>query len=174
MRTLVLGGARSGKSVFAEELYADEDVCYVATARPWPGDTDFSQRIAEHVKRRPTHWTTEDRIDAATVLANPPCRTVLVDDLGTWLTHTLDDAQAWDAPRGTITPQVQRLIAAVDSFPVSNNLILVSPEVGMGVIPEHRSGRLFRDEIGALNGTLAALCERVTLVVAGIPLTLKP
>ena len=97
-----------------------------------------------------------------------------MDDLGTWLTHTLDDAQAWDAPRGTITPQVQRLIAAVDSFPISNNLILVSPEVGMGVIPEHWSGRLFRDEIGALNGTLAALCERVTLVVAGIPLTLKP
>ena len=58
--------------------------------------------------------------------------------------------------------------------PSPRNLILVSPEVGMGVIPEHRSGRLFRDEIGALNGTLAALCERVTLVVAGIPLTLKP
>ncbi len=96
---------------------------------------------------------------------------MLVDDLGTWLTAELDAAQAWDAPRGTIAGRCTRLVQAIATS--AARLVLVSPEVGMGVIPATTSGRLFRDEIGALNAALAAECDEVLLVVAGIPLKLK-
>ena len=174
MRTLVLGGARSGKSTHAEGLVpADATaVTYVATARPWPGDDDFSERIRDNVIRRPGHWNTIDDVDAVEVLADPPPGWIIVDDLGTWLTHTIDTAQAWDGPRGTVGPRCRELVSAVAQFPGSSDLILVSPEVGMGVIPEHRSARLFRDEIGKLNGELAQVCDETVLVVAGLPLRL--
>ena len=174
MRTLVLGGARSGKSAYAEQLCpADAEVCYVATARPWPGDTDFVARIDEHRRRRPTQWKTEEQLDAVAAISAPRTQTMLVDDVGTWLSHMLDDAQAWDAPRGFTVPQVQGFVDAVAQFPADKDLVLVSPEVGLAVIPEHRAGRLFRDEIGALNAQLAAVCDRVVLVVAGLPMVLK-
>ena len=174
MRTLVLGGARSGKSTHAEGLVpADATaVTYVATARPWPSDDDFSERIRDHVIRRPGHWNTIDDVDAVEVLADPPPGWIIVDDLGTWLTHTIDSAHAWNAPRGTVGPRCRELVSAVARFPADSRLILVSPEVGMGVIPEHRSARLFRDEIGKLNGDLAEVCEETILVVAGRPLVL--
>ena len=95
----------------------------------------------------------------------------LVDDLGTWLTTELDRQGAWDAPRGTVTPAADSLVASVENY--RGHLVLVSPEVGLAVIPETRSGRLFRDEIGTLNARIAAVCDRVVLVVAGLPLILK-
>ncbi|AKK06522.1 adenosylcobinamide-phosphate guanylyltransferase; adenosylcobinamide kinase [Corynebacterium mustelae] len=173
MRTLVLGGARSGKSAFAEKLVGTADCIYVATARPWPGDTDFDQRIAQHRRRRPPNWETEETTDAVTVLADPPQATVLVDDLGTWLTHTIDRRQAWELPRGTIAAEIDALVSTVAAFPADRDLIMVSPEVGMGIIPEHRAGRLFRDEIGALNAAIAKTCEQVAFVIAGQVLWLK-
>nr|WP_234039930.1 bifunctional adenosylcobinamide kinase/adenosylcobinamide-phosphate guanylyltransferase [Corynebacterium pygosceleis] len=174
VRTLVLGGARSGKSAHAEGLVPDDaaGVTYVATARPFPGDRDFSERIREHVERRPAHWRTVDTVDAVDVLTDPPPGWIIVDDVGTWLTHTIDAADAWEAPRGTVSPRCRDLVSAVDRLPDGSDLVLVSPEVGMGVIPEHRSARLFRDEIGKLNGELARVCDRTVLVVAGIPLVL--
>ncbi|WP_151529241.1 MULTISPECIES: bifunctional adenosylcobinamide kinase/adenosylcobinamide-phosphate guanylyltransferase [Corynebacterium] len=174
MRHLILGGARSGKSGYAEALLDDAaDVLYVATARPWLGDEDFAARIAEHQRRRDPRWRTDDSSDLLAVLRTPPAATLLVDDLGTWITHELDRAQAWEAPRGTIHPRCTALIDAISSLPASTTLVVVSPEVGMGVIPEHRSGRLFRDELGWLNAQLAAVMDRVTLVVAGQALPLK-
>ncbi|GAA1475272.1 bifunctional adenosylcobinamide kinase/adenosylcobinamide-phosphate guanylyltransferase [Corynebacterium felinum] len=173
MRTLVLGGARSGKSAFAEDLIGPGPCVYVATARPWPGDEDFAARISHHVARRPAHWVTEDSVDAVELLRDPPGGAVMVDDVGTWLTHVIDREQAWELPRGSVSPVCASLVDAVNRFPDAQDLVLVTPEVGLGVIPEHYSGRLFRDELGALNAQLADVCERVVLVIAGQALVLK-
>lgn len=175
MRTLILGGARSGKSAFAERMVGDADCLYVATARPWPGDTDFSERIAQHVARRPQHWRTEEQRDVMDVLSNPPQVTVLIDDLGTWLTNLFDRYDYWNQPRHNQQAHVKitALIDAIADVPTSTDLIIVSPEVGMGIIPEHRSGRLFRDQIGSLNAAVAEVCDQVILVIAGQSLILK-
>lgn len=172
-RVLVLGGARSGKSGHAESLMPGGEVRYVATAHVDPADTDWADRIQEHRVRRPDHWTTVESAGGPGLSAilradTPP---TLVDDLGTWLTAEIDSAGAWDAPRGTVTPRCDDLVAAVAGYP--GTLVLVSPEVGLGVIPETRAGRLFRDEIGALNGALAAVCDEVVLAVAGLTVPLK-
>ncbi|MGY0497701.1 bifunctional adenosylcobinamide kinase/adenosylcobinamide-phosphate guanylyltransferase [Nocardia sp. FBN12] len=170
-RTLVLGGARSGKSAFAENLLTDAPtVRYLATAVHDPADHDFADRIALHRDRRPAHWTTVENTEPATVLATASAATLL-DDIGTWLTARLDTRNAWDAPRGTVAPDCAALVEAVDAY--RERLVIVSPEVGMGIIPATRSGRLFRDEIGTLNQQLARVCDEAYLIVAGLPLRLK-
>ncbi|RJO69330.1 bifunctional adenosylcobinamide kinase/adenosylcobinamide-phosphate guanylyltransferase [Nocardia panacis] len=169
---MVLGGARSGKSTYAEELVTRQarPVRYLATAVLDPSDTDFATRIAGHRARRPADWTTIESADPAAVLGTP-FPVTLIDDIGTWLTARLDARAAWDAPRGTVAPDADALVAAVDAY--RERLVIVSPEVGMGVIPAHRSGRLFRDEIGLVNQRLARACDEVFLVVAGLPMRLK-
>ncbi|WP_081769207.1 nicotinate-nucleotide--dimethylbenzimidazole phosphoribosyltransferase [Nocardia nova] len=170
LRTLVLGGARSGKSAYAEAVAGREGpVRYVATARPEPGDADFADRIAAHRVRRPGTWNVVEG-DPITVLGDPAPVT-LIDDLGTWLTGRIDARNAWDAPRDTVRPDIDALIVAVNGY--AGRLLIVSPEVGLGVLPATRSGRLFTDEIGTLNQRLAAVCDEVILVVAGIPTVLK-
>ncbi|MFI9505482.1 bifunctional adenosylcobinamide kinase/adenosylcobinamide-phosphate guanylyltransferase [Nocardia sp. NPDC052566] len=171
-RTLVLGGARSGKSAFAEKLAIESGgpVRYLATAVLDPADTDFAERIAGHRARRPADWTVVESADPAKVLTEPAPIT-LIDDIGTWLTARIDDRDAWDLPRGTITPDADALVAAVTAY--RHPLVIVTPEVGMGIIPATRSGRLFRDEIGALNQRLAQACDTAYLLVAGLPLRLK-
>ncbi|MFI9413359.1 bifunctional adenosylcobinamide kinase/adenosylcobinamide-phosphate guanylyltransferase [Nocardia gamkensis] len=173
--TLVLGGARSGKSAFAEDIAvrAGGPVRYLATAVPDPADHDFAERIATHRGRRPAGWSTVESADPATILAEPapPPALTLIDDIGTWLTARIDARDAWDAPRGTVCPDTDALVAAVAAY--TGDLVIVSPEVGMGVIPATRSGRLFRDEIGILNQRLAQVCDEAFLVVAGLPLRLK-
>ncbi|MFC4127202.1 bifunctional adenosylcobinamide kinase/adenosylcobinamide-phosphate guanylyltransferase [Nocardia rhizosphaerae] len=171
VRTLVLGGARSGKSAFAENLLADApSVRYLATAVLDPDDHDFADRIALHRGRRPAHWSTVENSEPATVLAEPATATLL-DDIGTWLTARLDARAAWDSPRGTVAPDCDALVGAVAAY--REQLVIVSPEVGMGVIPATRSGRLFRDEIGTLNQRLAHVCDEAFLIVAGLPIRLK-
>jgi adenosyl cobinamide kinase/adenosyl cobinamide phosphate guanylyltransferase len=98
---------------------------------------------------------------------------LLIDDLATWLTGVLDDAGAWDAPAvpPAVGAAVDELVAAVTAAP--GRVVLVSAEVGLGVVPETRAGRIFRDELGALNAALAAVCDEVVLLVAGLPLRLK-
>lgn len=167
----MLGGARSGKSAFAESLVADGEVRYLATAIPDPADTDFTARIAAHRARRPAYWTVVDAADPAAELATAHPGATLVDDIGTWLTARLDARAAWDAPRGTITADTDVLVEAVTGY--RDRLVIVSPEVGLGVIPATRSGRLFRDEIGTLNQRLAQICDAAFLVVAGLPMRLK-
>jgi adenosylcobinamide kinase/adenosylcobinamide-phosphate guanylyltransferase len=169
----VLGGTRSGKSRHAEDLLpAEAPVRYLATARRRADDAEWSARIDVHRARRPPAWTTlEDAEVAATVRAGGGA--LLVDDLATWLTGVLDDAGAWEAP--AVPPEVgaavEELVTAVATAP--GRVVLVSAEVGLGVVPATRAGRLFRDELGALNAALAAVCDEVVLLVAGLPLRLK-
>jgi adenosylcobinamide kinase / adenosylcobinamide-phosphate guanylyltransferase len=175
---LVLGGARSGKSAHAEGLVGDAEVTYVATARPG-GDPEWSARIAEHAARRPPHWHTIElarpaelsALLAGATGAGPP---ILVDDLASWLTTLLDDHDAWDsgpAALGGVRTECGRLVDVVAGCRA--DLVLVSAEVGLGVVPHTSSGRLFRDELGALNAALAQQCTEVVLLVAGIALRLR-
>ena len=173
----MLGGARSGKSAHAEGLLGAGSATYVATARRDPADADWQARIAEHVARRPAAWRTVEPVDPAALAtllrdaapAEPP---ILVDDLATWLTAVLDDTAAWDGQVTGARAACDRLVDAVAACRAE--LVLVSAEVGLGVVPHTRSGRLFRDELGALNAALADRCTDVVLLVAGIPLQLKP
>lgn len=173
MRTLVLGGIRSGKSQWAESAIAASvadpaPVRYLATG-PLPAhDPDWSARVDAHRRRRPSSWTTVETTDVATVLRADSTAT-LVDDLGLWLTAAMDAAGAWDG--GTVTAVTDDLVDAVRTFTAP--LALVSPEVGLAVVPATPSGRRFADELGTLNQQLAHVCERVVLVVAGQPVTVK-
>ncbi|HEU5473954.1 MAG TPA: bifunctional adenosylcobinamide kinase/adenosylcobinamide-phosphate guanylyltransferase [Actinophytocola sp.] len=173
MRTLVLGGARSGKSAHAEGLLGAGPATYVATGRRDPADAEWSARIAAHVARRPATWRTveSDPVDVlrAAAAGDPP---ILVDDIGTWLTGVLDDTGGWTGPPTAARRAGAALADATGSC--RTDLVLVSAEVGLGVVPQTRSGRLFRDELGALNAALADRCTDVVLLVAGLPLRLKP
>jgi adenosylcobinamide kinase/adenosylcobinamide-phosphate guanylyltransferase len=172
-RTLVLGGTRSGKSRYAEDLLpADAPVRYLATARRRDDDAEWSARIDAHRHRRPHGWTTLEDADVA-ALVRAGGDPLLVDDLATWLTGVLDDAAAWDVPAvpPAVGARVSELVDAVAACP--GRVVLVSAEVGLGVVPATRAGRLFRDELGALNAALAAVCDEVLLLVAGLPLRLK-
>lgn len=179
MRTLVLGGARSGKSAHAEGLLAEGlpgvAVDYLATARRHADDPDWEARIAAHIARRPAHWRTIEPADLPSALRTAGPAPVLVDDVATWLTGELDDAQAWSGgPDGVLACRTRcaELVTAVLACPAAE-LVLVSAEAGLGVVPATPAGRLFRDELGALNSELAAVCEQVLLVVAGLPVRLR-
>jgi adenosyl cobinamide kinase/adenosyl cobinamide phosphate guanylyltransferase len=174
-RTLVLGGTRSGKSRYAEDLLpAEAPVRYVATARLDPDDAEWTARIETHRARRPAGWLTVEGAELTIELVRPSAAPLLIDDLATWLTRELDDAGAWDgggASFAAVAARVAELAHAVGRCPA--RLVLVSAEVGLGVVPATRSGRLFRDELGELNARLAQVCDEVVLLVAGIPLTLR-
>ncbi|AKE41599.1 adenosylcobinamide-phosphate guanylyltransferase [Corynebacterium kutscheri] len=174
MRSLILGGARSGKSAFAESLIRSQPCLYVATARKFSGDTDFERRISLHRQRRPDHWLLDESHELVDILNdNSLPEYVLVDDLGTWLTHIIDRRNGWDSSHSVVKDDIAALCEAITHFPHDKNLIVVTPEVGMGIIPEHRSGRRFRDEIGRLNEQIADICDSVFFVVAGQALQLK-
>lgn len=171
--TLVLGGTRSGKSRHAEDLLPDDTpVRYLATARRRAGDAEWDARLDAHRARRSPAWTTVETADVASHVAagGGP---LLVDDLATWLTGVLDDTGAWESAAlpPAVTAAVDGLVAAVRDTP--GRVVLVSAETGLGVVPPTRAGRLFRDELGALNAALAAVCDEVVLLVAGLPLRLK-
>src|SRR3954470_11512477 len=130
VRTLLLGGIRSGKSRCAEEIMArDSSVRYVATGAAADTDPSWAQRLAAHRERRPVSWRTLETADVAGVLRAEPGTATLVDDLGGWLTATLD-RQGWDG--GSVTSDVDDLVRAVDEF--TGPLTLVSPEVGLTVV----------------------------------------
>jgi adenosylcobinamide kinase / adenosylcobinamide-phosphate guanylyltransferase len=169
VRTLVLGGIRSGKSQWAEAQFAGESVHYLATGATPDDDPDWSARIAAHRARRPSHWSTVETADVPTQLRSEVAMPTLVDDIGGWLTAVMDRRGAWTT--GSVAADVADLIDAVGAF--SSPLALVSQEVGMTVVPPTASGRRFADELGGLNQRLAGLCDLVVLVVAGQPLTVK-
>ena len=170
-RVLVLGGARSGKSAWAEQrLAAEPAVTYVATAPPRPGDTEWDARVRAHVARRPSSWRTVESADVSTLLraADTP---LLLDDLGLWLTATVDTAGAWDGPLDAVERACDDLVQAWRDCRVT--AVLVAPEVGSGVVPGTPSGRRFRDLVGALTTRLAAASDEVVQVVAGLPRRLR-
>lgn len=170
----MLGGARSGKSAHAEGLLPDARVDYLATARHRLDDQDWDARIAAHVTRRPLGWRTIEPADLPGALRGDGAVPMLVDDIATWLTGELDDANAWEGGAQALRSCRARgaeLVSAVAAC--RRRLVLVSAEVGLGVVPSTHVGRLFRDELGLLNAELAAVCDEVVLVVAGLPVRLR-
>lgn len=165
MRTLVIGGARSGKSRTAEQLVGDRTgVTYVATGYPPDGDPEWEARVRRHRADRPAGWRTRETLDLPAVLADPdPGGPVLVDCLTLWLTRTLD-AAAWETG-ASVEPAVAGLVDAVARC--GRELVLVTNEVGQGVIPAEPSARRFVDEMGRLNQRVAEACDDVLWVVAG-------
>ncbi|MFC7491856.1 MULTISPECIES: bifunctional adenosylcobinamide kinase/adenosylcobinamide-phosphate guanylyltransferase [unclassified Knoellia] len=181
MRTLVTGGVRSGKSAVAERLLteaaallpAEVPVTYVATG-PSSDDPDWADRIASHRSRRPGAWQTLETPDLASAL-DSLTGPAIVDCLGTWLTGVLDELDVWDAPRDDWQPALHArttaLVAAWSRCP--RDVVAVTNEVGWGVVSEHRSGRIFADELGRLNQDIARASDSVLLVVAGHVLPLR-
>jgi adenosylcobinamide kinase / adenosylcobinamide-phosphate guanylyltransferase len=174
---LVLGGARSGKSRFAERLAAEwgEPVLYVATATA--SDDEMAERIRQHRAQRPYAWRTLEaaRDVAGAVRAHlGDARTVLVEDLTLQLAnlligpaHRVDQAAPADEAERSARAEVDALLR----LPVQ--LVLVSNEVGMGLVPDYPLGRQFRDALGRLNQHTAARVEEVYFLVAGVPLRLR-
>ncbi|MFI0795466.1 bifunctional adenosylcobinamide kinase/adenosylcobinamide-phosphate guanylyltransferase [Micromonospora rubida] len=172
---LVLGGIRSGKSEFAESLVADAPtVRYVATSAPGdPEDAEWAARLEAHRSRRPGSWTTEETADdprrlADVVSSAGPNDTLLVDDLGGWVTVLLDPAHQPADDTATIA----ELATALRDCPA--RVVLVSPEVGLSLVPTTPLGRAFTDALGAANRAVADACDAVVLVVAGQACWLKP
>ncbi|WP_093571267.1 bifunctional adenosylcobinamide kinase/adenosylcobinamide-phosphate guanylyltransferase [Methylobacterium sp. 174MFSha1.1] len=165
--TLVLGGARSGKSRYAEGLIEamPGPWRYVATAQAW--DDEMRARIAEHRARRSVPWETVDAPrDLASAIARAPAgRPVLVDCLTLWLTNAMLDEGA------DLAAETGALVEACRA--AAGPLVLVSNEVGFGIVPENALARRFRDEAGRLHQRLAAMADRVVLVVAGLPMIIK-
>ncbi len=169
MITLILGGARSGKSRLAERMAQDSGlaVTYFATAEAH--DEEMRERIAQHRARRPAHWQSrEEPLALATALREcaAPERCLLVDCLTLWLTNLLLHADA-----GLFARERAALLAALPELP--GEIILVSNETGLGVVPLGELTRRYCDEAGALHQEIAALCGRVLFTVAGFPITLK-
>ncbi|QES50472.1 adenosylcobinamide kinase/adenosylcobinamide phosphate guanyltransferase [Streptomyces venezuelae] len=176
-RTLVLGGARSGKSVEAEQrLGAFPEVQYVATGGTREGDADWAARVSLHRERRPGSWRTLETCDLAPLLAQegPP---LLIDCLALWLTDAMDRVGAWDEEtwanggQRRLRERIAELVAAVRA--TRRTVVVVSNEVGSGVVPATPAGRRFRDELGKLNAAVGGECEHVLLVVAGQAVILK-
>ena len=179
-RVLVLGGARSGKSAYAESLLSSvRDLTYVATAPTDPDDPEWAERIARHRARRPATWITRETGDLATVLTGSDtpadmARALLIDSVTAWLARVLDECGVWDAKPGAdklLADELDRTVAAWSA--TRRPVVAVSDEVGGGIVPESVSGRRFRDELGALNQRLAAAADEVWLVTAGLPLRLR-
>ena len=188
MLELILGGARSGKSTLAaaRAMGSGREVVVLATARA-DGDAEMRERIERHRRDRPAAWITrETPVHLAQALEQVPASTfVIVDCLTLWLANLLypmprhgysatretgarpegsDRQTGWAAERDALLHALGRLRC---------DAVLVSNELGLGLVPETEVGRRFRDEQGRLNQQVAALCERVTFVAAGLPLTLK-
>ena len=178
--TLVLGGSGSGKSEVAERMAASfgESVIYLATAAT--GDGEMRRRIERHRRRRPPEWLTEEETHAlakAVGRLGSDGTVLLVEDLTTWLANLLTD-ENWPRPslpdevrEEAILAEVENLLAAVDRVPA--RVIVVSCEVGCGLVPAYPLGRAFRDLAGRANQMVACRAARVYMVMAGLTLALK-
>jgi len=174
LRALVLGGARSGKSSYAESLFADaRRPTYVATSGDRPDDEEWLCRVARHRERRGERWRTVETTDLAAVLRDAADgEPLLLDCLALWLAHVLDESGVWaGAEDGQVEARCDELVAAWASTRAW--AVVVSNEVGSGVVPATVSGRRYRDELGRLNARMAAVADSVALVVAGIPVPVK-
>lgn len=178
---LILGGARGGKSTFAEELAAElgSDVLFVATAEAH--DDAMRQRIEAHRRARPPHWRTLEAPvgTAAAIAANGRAEVVLLDCLTMLVSNLLGRAASedpqedgtYDALRDQVLREVNELVAWQRE--AGAHLIVVSNEVGMGLVPPYPLGRAFRDLLGSANRRLALAADEVYLMVAGIPVEVK-
>lgn len=171
MKHLILGGVKSGKSRRAEQLAKDWEeegrgkVVYIATARVY--DDEFGDRIKRHQAQRPVHWETLEEPLAVAQMLNQYSGTrscVLLECLTLWLSNVLCDEL-------DLSRYIEQLCDAIERF--EGELIIVSNETGMGIIPQNELARQFGDEAGVLHQRLAVICDEVTLTVAGLPLFLK-
>lgn len=180
MKTLVLGGARSGKSAYAEQqaLLAQAPVTVIVTARA--DDAEMAARIAHHQAQRPGAWKTVEApiaLGAAIRAQAQPGQTLVIDCLTVWLANLLFAAGTDYPETGTIAaPEIfveerASLLAAVAEAP--GEIWMVSNEVGLGIVPLGAINRWFVDEAGRLNQALAQICDRAVFVAAGLPLVLK-
>lgn len=171
MIELILGGARSGKSALAEQRAIESglSVTYIATAEA--GDGEMAERIAHHQRRRPADWRlVEEPLHLARVLSEQasPERCLIVDCLTLWLSNLLADEPIDEIH---FAAELTALLEVLPRLP--GQLLLVSNEVGLGIIPLGAMTRRFCDESGRLHQAVAASCDRVTFVTAGLPMTLK-
>ncbi len=177
-RTLVIGGARSGKSTYAEQLAAGSaEVTYVATGGIREGDEEWQARVALHQSRRPNNWNTVETTDLITAISQGS-HLLLIDCISMWLTYALDEADAWNQDPdiaatavANVEIRIDELVSAVRHSPA--DLILVSNEVGQGIVPATPSGRLYRDLLGITNARLAQVCTQSIFMVAGQALQLS-
>jgi len=179
-RTLILGGARSGKSQYAELLLGDAPATFIATGGDRPDDPEWEERVRAHQASRPESWETVETIDVATVLEAADASDVLVIDcVSLWLAAVLDASGLWTAAGGDetaragdhVTQHIERFVQAWATS--AARVVAVSNEVGSGIVPDTRSGRIYRDELGRLNTRLAETAGDVVLLVAGIPVELR-
>ena len=185
-KVLVLGGSRSGKSSYAEQLLDSHlEVTYLATSLVHDSDAEWADRVAAHRSRRPLTWTTLETTAPSELVRGGA---VLVDSITTWIAALMDETGAWDATdsagahaagqAGSAEAALGRLAERCDAL-VNNwvmtpaHVVAVSDEVGLGVVPETRAGRLFRDTLGTVNQRLAATADEVWFVVAGLPQRLR-
>lgn len=175
-RILVTGGVRSGKSRYAEQLLdAGSPALYLTPGYPADPATDpeWAARVAAHQSRRPAGWTTLETLDLAGSItaAQAP---VLLDCLGTWLTRLLDGWEAWEAPADTWRTRLDAEVTALATAITRANVevVIVTNEVGWGLVSEYPAGRIFADQLGRVNQAVAAVCDEVVLMVAGRPLPL--
>ncbi|MBN2241004.1 MAG: bifunctional adenosylcobinamide kinase/adenosylcobinamide-phosphate guanylyltransferase [Dehalococcoidales bacterium] len=178
INTLVTGGARSGKSSYAQKRAEDsgEKVLFVATAQAF--DEEMRQRIEAHKRSRLSSWTTletptgvgkailETISDEKVVLLD--CITLLVNNVFNGFGENMDAAKIEEAA----VREIQELIDCMKSLDV--DFLIVTNEVGLGLVPDNEAGRFYRDILGRVNSLLAAFCDEVYLIVAGIPVKIKP
>ena len=169
---LILGGVRSGKSRYALERAQSVPgrVAFVATAEA--GDPEMSERIARHREARPAGWlTVEEPVELAAALRGLHGRAdvVVVDCLNLWVSNLLCRDASSDDP--ALIARIEELCKIIETRPY--HLLIASNEVGMGIHPESALGRAFRDLLGLANQRVAAACDEVVLMVAGLPLCLK-
>lgn len=167
--TLVLGGTRSGKSRYAQSLLDENTpVTFIAPGhRPTQDDPEWEARLEAHRQSRPAAWSTVETADItrAIIRARGP---VLVDCLGGWVTRLIDDASAWDDREralDVVRQQTEELAAVWMYSPA--DVVAVSNEVGMQVVPDNAAARLFQDALGHVNVTISSVSQRVQLLLAG-------
>lgn len=180
-RVLITGGSRSGKSGHAERLAASlsKEVVYIATASVGPGDRgEMAQRIAAHRRSRPQHWLTiEEPVAAGRTIRehSAPGDCVVLDCVTLWLSNVLGLHEPSEDPlllrRERLESERHDLLAAVEQY--RGHLIIVTNELGSGVVPMGELSRFFVDEHGWTNQRLAEACDSVVLMVAGVPVTVK-
>lgn len=182
---LILGGARSGKSTFAEKLAASsgKSVAFIATATA--GDEEMQARITRHQAERPQEWhTLEEPLDLAGAVqrASELADVLLLDCLTLWTSNVLMQQTGMDGADEIATDQlfgekalqeIEALLAVVRSLPAHKTLLVISNEVGLGLVPEYPLGRVYRDTLGYVNQHVARAADRVYLLVAGIAVDLK-
>lgn len=167
---LIIGGARSGKSAYAEQLCEESkfDLLYIATSPRFPNDAEMQSRIQHHVERRGSRWhLIEEELDLPGLLKRNmhPERAILVDCLTLWLNNLIFH-------KHDIAKARTDLISALKN--AEGRILFITNEVGQGIVPADKLSRTFRDEQGRVNQHVASACDKVISVTAGIPLLLKP